>query len=91
MTVKSSISITDEHHAFAKALVDTGRYASVSAVFQQGINLLRQRLDVEDLERRALYEVLSRRRAGEFVGAEEMDNRLSRMLAEKRRAPGVSS
>ena len=62
MTVKSSISITDEHHAFAKALVDTGRYASVSAVFQQGINLLRQRLDVEDLERRALYEVLSRRR-----------------------------
>ena len=91
MTVKSSISITDEHHAFAKALVDTGRYASVSAVFQQGINLLRQRLDVEDLERRALYEVLSRRRAGEFVGAEEMDNRLSRMLAEKRRAHGVSS
>ncbi len=91
MTVKSSISITDEHHAFAKALVDTGRYASVSAVFQQGINLLRQRLDVEDLERRALYEVLSRRRAGEFVGAEEMDDRLSRMLAEKRRAHGVSS
>ena len=91
MTVKSSISITDEHHAFAKALVDTGRFASVSAVFQQGINLLRQRLDVEDLERRALYEVLSRRRAGEFVGAEEMDNRLSRMLAEKRRAHGVSS
>ena len=91
LTVKSSISITDEHHAFAKALVDTGRYASVSAVFQQGINLLRQRLDVEDLERRALYEVLSRRRAGEFVGAEEMDDRLSRMLAEKRRAHGVSS
>ena len=91
MTVKSSISITDEHHAFAKALVDTGRYASVSAVMQQGINLLRQRLDVEDLERRALYEVLSRRRAGEFVGAEEMDDRLSRMLAEKRRAHGVSS
>ena len=91
MTVKSSISITDEHYAFAKALVDTGRYASVSAVFQQGINLLRQRLDVEDLERRALYEVLSRRRAGEFVGAEEMDDRLSRMLAEKRRAHGVSS
>ena len=91
MTVKSSISITDEQHAFAKALVDTGRYASVSAVMQQGINLLRQRLDVEDLERRALYEVLSRRRTGEFVGAEEMDDRLSRMIAEKRRAHGVSS
>ena len=91
MTVKSSVSFTDEHHAFAKALVDTGRYASVSAVIQQGINLLRQRLDVEELERQALYEVLSRRRAGEFVEAEEMDDRLSRMIAVKRRAHGISS
>ena len=91
MTVKSSISLTDGQHAFAKALVDTGRYASVSAVLQQGINLLRQRLDVEDLERRALYEVLSRRRAGEFVGVEEMDDRLTMMIADKHRVHGVSS
>ncbi len=91
MTVKSLISLTDEQHAFAKALVDTGRYASVSAVIQQGINLLRQRWDVEDLERRALYEVLSRRRAGEFVRAKETDERLNRMISDKRRAHGVSS
>ena len=91
MTVKSSISLTDEQHAFAKALVDAGRFASVSAVIQQGIHLLRQRLDVEDLERRALYEVLSRRRSGDFVAAEEMDERLKRMLADKRRAHGISS
>ncbi len=91
MTVKSSISLTDEQHAFARALVDTGRYASVSAVIQQGIEQLRQRLEVEDLERRALYELLSRRRSGEFVGAEEMDERLSRMLADKRRTHGVSA
>ena len=49
------------------------------------------RLDVEDLERRALYEILSRRRSGEFVGAEEMDERLSKMLADKRRTHGVST
>ncbi len=91
MTVKCSISLTDEQHAFAKALVDSGRYAGVSAVIQQGIHLLRQHLDVEDLECRALYEVLSRRRAGEFVGAKEMDERLKRMLADKRRAHGISS
>ena len=91
LTVKSSISLTDEQHAFARALVDTGRYASVSAVIQQGIEQLRQRLEVEDLERRALYELLSRRRSGEFVGAEEMDERLSRMLADKRRTHGVSA
>ena len=91
MTVKSSISLTDEQHAFARALVAAGRYASVSAVIQQGIEQLRQRLEVEDLERRALYEILSRRRSGEFVGAEEMDERLTRMLADKRRAHGVSA
>ena len=59
-------------------------------VIQQSIEQLRQRLEVEDLERRAFYEVLSRRRSGEFVGAEEMDERLSRMLADKRRTHGVS-
>ena len=91
MTVKSSISLTDDQHAFARALVDTGRYASVSAIIQQSIEQLRLRLEVEDLERRALYEVLSRRRSGEFIGAEEMDERLSRMLAEKRRTHGVSA
>ena len=91
MTVKSSISLTDEQHAFAKALVDAGRYASVSAVIQQGIHLLRQHLDIEDLGCRALYEVLSRRRSGDFVAGEEMDERLKRMLADKRRAHGVAS
>ena len=60
--------LEDEHHVFAKALVDTGRYASVSAVIQQGIKLLRQCLDVEYLERRALYEVLSRGRDAATVG-----------------------
>ncbi len=91
MTVKTSVSLTQEQHAFAKALVEAGRYGSVSAVIQQGIDLLRRRFDVEDLERRALHEVMSRRRAGRFIGAEEMDDRLSRIIAGKRRDHGVSS
>lgn len=86
MTIECSISLTDEHHSFAKALVDTGRYASVSAVIQQGIEDRRQRLEVDDLERRTRCKILSRRRSGEFVGAEEMDERLRRMLAGKRPA-----
>ena len=52
MTVKSSISLTDEQHAFARALVDAGRYSSVSAVLQQGVDLLRQRMDAEEVEPR---------------------------------------
>ena len=38
-----SRSLTDEQHAFATALVEAGRYSSLSAVLQQGVDLLRQR------------------------------------------------
>lgn len=91
MTVKSSVSLTDEQHAFAKTLVDAARYSSVSAVIQRGIDLLKRSLELDDLERRALQEALSRRKAGEFVTAEVMDDRLGRILADKRRAHQDSS
>lgn len=91
MTVKSSISLTDEQHAFAKALVDTGRYATLSAVLQQGVDLLRQRTDAEETEVSALRELLSRRRSGEFLTGQRMDERLASMIAAKRRAHGISS
>ncbi len=91
MTVKSSISLTDEQHAFAKALVEAGRYSSLSAVLQQGVDLLRQRMDTEELETTALRELLSRRRRGEFISAKRMDTRLTGMVAGKRRAHGLPS
>ncbi len=89
MTVKSSISLTDEQHAFAKTLVEAGRYASLSAVLQRGIDLLQQRTDAEELETMALRELLSRRRKGEFVRGERMDERLVGLIADKRRAHGL--
>jgi len=58
MTVKFSISLTDEQQGFAKELVEAGRYASVGAVLQQGIDLLRQRMHNNDLERAALKALL---------------------------------
>ena len=88
MTVKSSISLTDEQHAFAKTLVEAGRYASLSAVLQRGIDLLQQRTDAEELETMALRELLSRRRKGEFVSRERMDERLVGLIADKRRVHG---
>ena len=91
MTVKSSISLTDAQHAFAKSLVAAGRYPSVSAVLQQGVDLLRQRIDAEDLELAALRELLSRRHEGAFVGVDRMDARLAGMIADKRRAHGLPS
>ena len=91
MAVKSSISLTDEQHAFARALVEAGRYSSVSAVLQQGVELLRRRMDAEELETAALRELLSRRRGGEVVSAERMDTLLGTMIAGKRGAHGLPS
>jgi len=91
VTVKSSISLTDEQHAFARSLVEAGRYSSLSAVLQQGVDLLRRRMDAEELETAALRELLSRRRQGTFVGAQGMDVRLAGMVAGKRRAHGLPS
>lgn len=46
-------------------------------------------MDAEDLELEALRELLSRRRKGEFVEAERMDERLAELMADKRRAHGL--
>ena len=62
MTVKSAVSFVDEHHAFAKAAVERGEFASVSAVVAAGI----QRLRDEEAERRAMLHAMAeeiRRRA----------------------------
>ena len=45
--------------------------------------------EAEQREREALRELLSRRRTGEFISAEEMDARLKRMIAGKKRSCGV--
>ncbi|MDP2738888.1 MAG: type II toxin-antitoxin system ParD family antitoxin [Pseudorhodobacter sp.] len=91
MTVKSSISLTDEQHSFAKELVEAGRYSSVSAVLQQGIDLLRQRMQDDDLQRTALQALLEQRAAGAFVSGAQMDKSIAQMVAEKRRAHAVQN
>ena len=91
MTVKSSISLTDEQHSFTKELVEARRDSSVSAALQQGIDLLRQRMQDEDLQRAALKALLDQRAAGAFVTGAQMDTSIARMIAEKRRAHAVQN
>jgi antitoxin ParD1/3/4 len=91
MNVKSSISLTDEQHSFAKELVEAGRYSSVSAMLQQGIELLRQRLQDDDLHRTTLKALLDQRSAGQFVSGAQMDKTIARMITEKRRAHAVQN
>jgi antitoxin ParD1/3/4 len=83
MTIKSSISLRDDQHAFAKALVDGGRFPSVSAVVQQGIDLLRQQDADAQADRAALRALLAEREAGAFVSGDELRQALAMRRARR--------
>ena len=72
MTIKSSISLRDDQHAFAKTLVEGGRFPSMSAVVQQGLDLLRQRDADATADRAALLALLAERASGPFVSADTL-------------------
>jgi antitoxin ParD1/3/4 len=84
MTIKSSISLTDEQDAFVRALVADGRFPSASAVLQQGVDLLRRRMEAEEADVAALRAILHERLEGPFVSAGEMRARTEAMIAKKR-------
>ncbi len=85
MGVKSSISLSDQQAAFARRLVEQGRFSSVSAVVQNGLDLLRQRTEAEEAETAALKAVLADRLRGDFVTGAEMETRVATMIDKKRR------
>lgn len=89
MTVKTSISLSDAHHSFALELIEAGRFPSFSAVMQQGVEMLRRQLEAEELDKRALAELLDRRRAGSFITPEQMDERIDQFVSRKRKAHGL--
>jgi len=84
MTLKTSISLTDEQAAFARALVEDGRYASLSAVIGQGLDLMRAKSSAEEAETAALKALLAERQKGLFVSAEDFGTRLDQLIAKKR-------
>ena len=89
MSVKSSISLSDQQNAFARTLVEQGRFSSVSAVIQNGLDLLRQRTEAEEVEIAALKTLLLDRQKGSFVSAQEMGTRVADMIEKKRRVSRV--
>ncbi len=91
MGVKSSISLSDQQDAFARSLVEQGRYSSVSAVIQNGLDLLRKRTEAEEVETAALKTLLLARSQGDFVSGTDMDGRIAAMIDRKRRNARVDS
>lgn len=89
MTVKASISLTDQQDAFARELVEQGRYSSLSAVLQHGLDLLRHETQTKDAELAALRALLEERRAGSFTQSTEGRVRTEAMIATKRAEHGL--
>ena len=77
MVIKSSVSLREDQHAFAKALVGTGRFPSVSAVLQQGLELLQQQEADAKADRAALQALLQQRAKGAFISADQLRARLA--------------
>ena len=83
MSVKTSISLTASQEAYARDMVAQGRYPSLSAVLQHGLELLKAETQARDTELAALRELLVDRRAGGFVSVEAGRDQTERMLAKK--------
>lgn len=86
MTVKTSISLTDAQEAYARSLVDRGVYPSLSAVLQQGLEVLRAQTEAQEAELAALRALLEERAKGPFVSMEEGRAQTKRMIEKKRKA-----
>lgn len=91
MTVKMSISLTDQQAAYARKQVEEGRFPSTSAVIQQALEAKR-REDEEYQEWKAgFFEELKRRADGPHVSLDEFDEMVDEMLDEERARLGLES
>lgn len=84
MTIKSSVSLRDDQYRFAKTLVEGGRFPSVSAVVQQGLDLLRQQDADAQADRVALHALLTERANGAFLSGDALRARLASRQAAAR-------
>ena len=85
MTAKTSISLTDAQEAYARDLVARGRYASLSAVLQHGLELLRARREEEEADIAGLRMLIEERRRGRFVSMKEGRKQTEQMIATARK------
>jgi len=61
MAENASIVLTDEQDAYVSSLVASGRYESVSAVLQRGLEMLRQDAEAHDSRIAALRALIGQR------------------------------
>lgn len=89
MTLKASVSISNSQDAFARDLVAKGRFSSLSAVVQHGLELLRAQTEREEAELTALRAFFADRRDGPFEDAAAARAATRAMVAARRAADGL--
>ncbi|EAR49718.1 hypothetical protein OG2516_15894 [Oceanicola granulosus HTCC2516] len=89
MTVKISVSISDQQAAYARRQVAEGRAASTSAVIQQALEAKRQEDELFEEQRAAFLAMMRERMDGPHVPLETFRGMVDDMLADKRRLYGL--
>jgi len=90
MTVKTTVSFTEDQDAFVARLIASGRFSSRSAVFQAGLERLRREIEDEEIERDALRALIAERRSETLISGAAMDARLEALFADIRRRHGLA-
>lgn len=83
----SSYSIGDHYEAFAKKLVASGRYASVSEVLRDGLRLMEEREALREWKLQELQKAIKEGLESPFedyVDSEDIKREGRRLLAERR-------
>jgi antitoxin ParD1/3/4 len=84
MTVRMSISLTDEQEAYARSLVESGQYSSMSAVLQRGLDMLQRDTEMRDAALQALRSLIDQCRIRAFIDLDVSENETRAMLTRKR-------
>ena len=89
MSVKALVSISDQQDVFARKLVEEGRFSSLSAVVQHGLELVREEAELRAAELAALKALTSERQAGDFLTLEESRRRTQELISSKKASHGL--
>jgi antitoxin ParD1/3/4 len=89
MSVKASVSISHSQDAYARELVNKGSYASLSAVVQRGIELVKADTELREAETAALRALLKERAVGAFADMGDSHAETEAMIAKKRAERGL--
>ena len=86
MSVKASVSISEQQDEYARKLVTEGRYSSLSAVVQRGLELVRE---LKSAELAALKQLLKDRANGPFLSMDEAREQTESLIEQKKKQYGV--